>query len=112
MNQNFRNFALWAVILLLLVALFNLFQNPSGQSGATEITYSQFRGDTAEGRVQSVVIAGQEITGKYEDGTRFRTIAPENADYVTLLEEREVSIQARADDQKMSFLSVLVSWFP
>jgi cell division protease FtsH len=34
MNQNFRNFALWAVILLLLVALFNLFQNPAGQSGA------------------------------------------------------------------------------
>jgi hypothetical protein len=32
MNQNFRNFALWAVILLLLVALFNLFQNPAGQS--------------------------------------------------------------------------------
>ena len=43
MNQNFRNFALWAVILLLLVALFNLFQNPTGQTGAQEITYSQFR---------------------------------------------------------------------
>ena len=37
MNQNFRNFALWAVILLLLVALFNLFQNPTGQPGAQEI---------------------------------------------------------------------------
>jgi cell division protease FtsH len=112
MNQNFRNFALWAVILLLLVALFNLFQNPTGQSSASEVTYSQFRTDTTNGRVQSVVIAGQEITGKYDDGTRFRTIAPENADYVTLLEDRGVSIQARADDEKMSFLSVLISWFP
>ena len=112
MNQNFRNFALWAVILLLLVALFNLFQNPSSQSSASEINYSQFRNDTANGRVKSVVISGQEITGKYEDGTRFRTTAPENADYVTLLEQRGVSIQARADDQKMSFLSVLISWFP
>src|SRR5919106_1138248 len=112
MNQNFRNFALWAVILLLLVALFNLFQNPTGQSSASEITYSQFRGDTNEGRVESVVISGQEITGKYEDGARFRTVAPENADYVTLLEDRGVSIQARQDDERMSFLSVLVSWFP
>src|SRR5687767_5622565 len=112
MNQNFRNFALWAVILLLLVALFNLFQNPTGQSSASEITYSQFRSDTNEGRVESVVISGQEITGKYEDGSRFRTVAPENADYVTLLEDRGVSIQARQDDEKMSFLSVLVSWFP
>ena len=112
MNQNFRNFALWAVILLLLVALFNLFQNPTGQSGAQEITYSQFRGDTNEGRVQSVVISGQEITGKYEDGTRFRTVAPENADYVTLLEDKGVSIQAQHDEEGMSFLSVLISWFP
>jgi cell division protease FtsH len=112
MNQNFRNFALWAVILLLLVALFNLFQNPAGQSGATEISYSQFRSDTADGRVQSVVISGQEVSGKYEDGARFRTVVPENADFVTLLEERGVTIQAQFDDQKMSFLSVLVSWFP
>ena len=73
MNQNFRNFALWAVILLLLVALFNLFQNPTGQTGAQEITYSQFRTDTNDGRVKSVVISGQEITGKYDDGSRFRT---------------------------------------
>ena len=50
MNQNFRNFALWAVILLLLVALFNLFQNPTGQTGAQEITYSQFRTDTNDGQ--------------------------------------------------------------
>ncbi len=112
MNQNFRNFALWAVILLLLVALFNLFQNPAGQSGAAEITYSQFRTDTTEGRVKSVVISGQEITGQYSDGSRFQTVAPENADYVTLLEERGVSIKARQDDESMSFLSVLVSWFP
>ena len=51
MNQNFRNFALWIVILLLLVALFNLFQNPSSQTGASEITYSQFRCDAEQGRV-------------------------------------------------------------
>ena len=31
---------------------------------------------------------------------------------MTLLEDKGVSIQARADDQKMSFLSVLISWFP
>jgi cell division protease FtsH len=112
MNQNFRNFALWAVILLLLVALFNLFQSPSGQTGVAEIKYSQFRTDTDSGRVKTVTIAGQEITGAYEDGTRFRTFAPENADYVTLLEERGVQIQARPDDDSMSFLSILVSWFP
>ena len=112
MNQNFRNFALWAVILLLLVALFNLFQNPGGQGNSSQISYSQFREATMSGRVASVVISGQEITGKYEDGQGFRTIAPESADYVTMLEGAGVAIEARQDDQRMSFLSVLVSWFP
>jgi hypothetical protein len=60
------------------VALFNLFQNPTGQTGAREITYSQFRSDTNEGNVESVVISGQEITGTYTDKSRFRTTAPEN----------------------------------
>jgi len=112
MNQNFRNFALWAVILLLLVALFNLFQSPSGQTGTADVSYSQFRSDTDSGRVKTVTIAGQEITGTYEDGARFRTYAPDNADYVTMLEERGVRITARPDDDSMSFLSILVSWFP
>ena len=112
MNQNFRNFALWAVILLLLVALFNLFQNPGGQGSTSQISYSQFREATTSGRVASVVISRQEITGKYDDGQSFRTIAPENADYVTMLEEAGVTIEARQDDERMSFLSVLVSWFP
>jgi cell division protease FtsH len=112
MNQNFRNFALWIVILLLLVALFNLFQNPSTQSGAADVSYSQFRTDTIEGRVQNVTISGQEITGTYTDGSRFHTIAPEGTDYVSLLEDKGVSIQARTNGDDMSFLSVLISWFP
>jgi cell division protease FtsH len=96
----------------LLVALFNLFQSPTGQNGPTEVSYSQFRSDTDSGRVKTVTIAGQEISGTYEDGARFRTYAPDNADYVTMLEERGVRITARPDDDSMSFLSILVSWFP
>ncbi|HKJ61683.1 MAG TPA: ATP-dependent metallopeptidase FtsH/Yme1/Tma family protein, partial [Hyphomicrobiales bacterium] len=42
MNSNFRNFAIWIIIGLLLVALFNLFQNPGQRSRANEISYSQF----------------------------------------------------------------------
>jgi cell division protease FtsH len=112
MNQNFRNFALWIVILLLLVALFNLFQNPSTQSGAADVTYSQFRSEAMDGRIRSVTISGQEITGTYTDGSRFRTVAPEGTDYVSLLEDRGVSIEARPSGDDMSFLSVLISWFP
>ncbi|SEP60530.1 membrane protease FtsH catalytic subunit [Faunimonas pinastri] len=112
MNQNLRNFALWIVILVLLVALFNLFQNPSSQPGAGDVSYSQFRTDVLNGRVKSVNITGQDITGAFEDGSRFHTYAPNGSDYVSMLEEKNVQIRAHSDSEKMSFLSVLVSWFP
>ena len=112
MNQNFRNFALWIVILLLLVALFNLFKNPATETGSREITYSQFRTDANNGRITGVTISGQEIVGTYDDGARFKTFAPDGSDYVSVLEERGVTIRAQPDNDEMSFLSVLVSWFP
>jgi cell division protease FtsH len=112
MNQNFRNFALWIVILLLLVALFNLFKTPATETGSRDITYSQFRTDANAGRITGVTISGQEIIGTYDDNTRFRTFAPDGSDYVSVLEERGVTIRAQPDNDEMSFLSVLVSWFP
>ena len=112
MNQNFRNFALWIVILLLLVALFNLFKNPATETGSRDITYSQFRADANNGRITSVTISGQEVVGVYDDSTRFRTFTPDGSDYVSVLEARGVTIRAQPDSDEMSFLSVLVSWFP
>ncbi len=112
MNQNFRNFALWIVILLLLVALFNLFQNPSGKTSARDIAYSEFRGAIDEGKVTSVTIAGQEITGTFDNNDQFRTYAPIESDYVTALEDNGVAIRARPENGEMTFVSVLISWFP
>jgi cell division protease FtsH len=45
MNPNFRNFALWAIIALLLIALFNMFQSPSERTAGRDIAYSQFLQD-------------------------------------------------------------------
>ncbi|WP_157836668.1 ATP-dependent metallopeptidase FtsH/Yme1/Tma family protein, partial [Brucella neotomae] len=54
MNPNYRNFALWAIIALLLIALFNLFQSPGQRTNSREISYSQFIDDVSNGRVKSV----------------------------------------------------------
>ena len=41
MNANLRNFALWVIIVLLLLALFTLFQNPGQRTTAQDISFSQ-----------------------------------------------------------------------
>ena len=54
MNSNFRNLAIWVVIGLLLMALFNLFQNPSQGRRGNEISYSEFLAGVDAGNVSEV----------------------------------------------------------
>ena len=59
MNANFRNFALWVIIGLLLIALFNLFQSPSQRGTPNEMSYSQLLSEVDQGRVRSVTISAR-----------------------------------------------------
>ena len=59
MNSNFRNFAIWVIIGLLLIALFNLFQGPVQRENSDEINYSEFLTKVNEGGIRDVTISGQ-----------------------------------------------------
>ncbi len=113
MNANFRNFALWVIIGLVLIALFNLFQNTGQRAAGVDIAYSQFISEVDQGHVRSVVIAGQQIAGNYTDGTSFQTYAPQDPALVQKLEDKGVTITAKAPSEGgQSLLGMLVSWFP
>lgn len=113
MNANFRNFALWVVIGLLLIALFQLFQSPSGRTGGNDIAYSQFLDDVESGRVKSVTITDQLISGTYLNGQgTFQTYAPRDASYVEVLRRKEVQIAAKPAGENFSLVGALISWFP
>jgi len=113
MNSNFRNFAIWIIIGLLLVALFNLFQNPGQRARANEITYSQFLTEVEGQNIRSVTIAGNQLSGKFADGRVFQTVAPNDPQLVDRLHTRGVGIQVKPnEDDVPSLLGVLVSWFP
>ncbi|MXN65402.1 ATP-dependent zinc metalloprotease FtsH [Stappia sp. GBMRC 2046] len=114
MNANFRNFALWVIIGLLLIALFQLFQNPGQRSANNEIPFSQFLNQAEQGEVREVTIQGQQVTGRYSNGGGvFQTYAPEGASgYVELLRNKGVQINARPPQENFSLLGALISWFP
>ena len=114
MNSNFRNFAIWVFIALLLVALFNLFQNPTTSRGRNDIPYSEFLSAVEQRSVSEVLIQGNRISGKFvENATAFSTYAPEDPGLVERLRQKNIKIQARpADEDASPLLSVLISWFP
>ena len=114
MNANLRNFALWVIIVLLLLALFTLFQNPGQRAGSADIPYSQFLNDVEAGRVRDVIIQGPEIHGTFGDGRgNFQTYAPSDPGLVQRLQSKGVEIKARPlSDNVPWFVSLLVSWLP
>ncbi len=113
MNSNFRNFAIWVVIGLGLIALFNLFQSPNQRARANDISFSQLLTEVESGTVQDVTISGNQISGHFADGRAFQTYAPNDPELVTRLHGKGVKITAKPSDEDVpSLLGVLVSWFP
>ena len=113
MNANLRNFALWVIIVLLLLALFTVFQNPGQRSVSQDISFSQLLNDVDQGKVRDVVIQGPEIHGTYTDGRGFNTYAPNDPTLVQRLYGKGVTITARPlQDNVPWFVSLLVSWLP
>ncbi len=115
MNQFYRNLAIWMLIALAMVFLFNTFNAKKVEF--EEVTFSAFTKNVDEGKVKEVTIKGQEITGKYVDNAgkekkAFHTYAPEDPDLVKTLRAKNVQITARPLDDNPWYMSMLVSWLP
>ncbi|MBV8851504.1 MAG: ATP-dependent metallopeptidase FtsH/Yme1/Tma family protein, partial [Methylobacteriaceae bacterium] len=114
MNPNFRNFALWVIIFLLVVALVMLFQGGAGQRQQTQdISFSQLLNDVDQGKVREVTISGSEITGHFNDNRAFSTYAPNDPTLVQTLYKKNVLISARPPSDGNSWLvTLLVNGLP
>ena len=114
MNPNYRNLALWAIIAVLLIALFNLFQTPQQRGVSQEIAYSEFLQAVDAGRVRTVTIVGPKISGSFNDNSQgFQTYSPGDTSLVERLEDKGVTINARPEsDGSNSIFGYLISWLP
>jgi cell division protease FtsH len=112
-DLNFsRNAALWLVIVLLLFALFNLFQGSATRGPQQPLAFSDFIDQVEGGQVLEVTIAGPEIEGQFRDGRDFKTYAPEDPTLVERLRTNGVRIEAAPPEEVSPLFSILISWFP
>ena len=65
MNPFYKNLALWMVIALVIILLFNLFQQKD--SPRDEIVFSDFMKRVDAGEVREVTIRGNAVSGKMQD---------------------------------------------
>ena len=110
MNTFAKNLFLWAAISLVMVVLFNLFNQPPQPS--VQFSYSEFLQSVDSGDVLEVRIQGQRITGSTADGKRFMTYAPDDPGLVDKLIENKVQVTAEPQDDSPWYMTLLISWFP
>ena len=110
MNQMSKNLALWLVLGLIFLLLFNVFNKQHGRE--PEIVFSEFVSAVEKGDVLEVTIQGHNIQGKYKTGERFRTFAPNDPELVKMLREKKVRIAAKPEDESPWYMVLLVNWFP
>ena len=110
MNPFYKNLALWLVITLMMVMLYNLFSQQ--QLSQNDISYSEFLSMVDADRVSEVTIQGQEIRVTDLNRSHFKIYAPQDPALIQRLKEKGVTINAKPPAESPWYMSVLVSWFP
>src|ERR1700686_5395018 len=110
MIQVSRNIALWLVVALIFLLLFNFFSRT--QQRSPEIIFSDFLNQVEKGEVSQVSMQGNVIPGDTSGGEHFKTYAPQDPDLVKTLRDKGVKIAARPAEGDPWWMVLLVQWFP
>ncbi len=112
MNHFYKNISLWLVIVLMMVMLYNIFNQKQQTGPVIEIGYSQFLAMAEDGRIQSVVIQGQDLFLTDGNGAKYKCFAPEDGELISFLRTNGVVIKAKPPSENSWFMSIIVSWLP
>lgn len=110
MNNIVKNVAIWLIVALVLMTVFNQFGPKS--SPESQVVYSQFINEVKEGRIAKVTIDGRVLRGVTNEGRKFNTYAPSDPWLVSDLLKNNVTVEAKPDEEPSILMSIFVSWFP
>ncbi|PLX79626.1 MAG: cell division protein FtsH [Desulfuromonas sp.] len=110
MNPFYKNLALWLVISLVMILLFNMMNDRGRQQ--PPISYTAFLEAVEDGRVLEVTVQGPNLDGVYTDNTKFKTYIPEDPSLISDLRSQGVVIQAKPEEDRSFWFTLLVSWGP
>jgi cell division protease FtsH len=110
LNNLVKNVAIWLVIALVLMTVFNQFS--TRQTAQKAMEYSQFIEEVKQGRIAKVTIEGRVLKGVKTTGERFTTYSPSDPWLVSDLLKNGVIIEAKPEEEPSLLMNIFVSWFP
>ena len=110
LSSLYKNLIFWAIIVILMVLLFQLFSKP--RQTAIEKNYSDFISTVENNRVQEAEIRGRNIIWRDKEGKRFKTYAPEDPEMIKLLRDKGVVINVKKEEESFSLWNILITSLP
>ena len=113
MNNFGKNIAVWIIIVIFLITIFNLFQNKNDDPRNLNLAYSEFLSLVETNNVEDVSIQGRNISGHLQSGEYFSTYSPDDPALIEKLSAKGVKISAAPIESPVSpILSILLNWMP
>ncbi|RMF16591.1 MAG: ATP-dependent metallopeptidase FtsH/Yme1/Tma family protein [Candidatus Dadabacteria bacterium] len=110
MQSFYRNLALWFILILFLVVLYNIFHTPPVT--AERWTYSDFISRVEKDQVAEVELQDHHVTGKTSDGTAFEVYIPDDPELLSILRTHDVEVEVTPEPEEPLWKPLLISWFP
>jgi cell division protease FtsH len=108
-----KNLVAWAIIVIFLLAIFNLFQDNNSKNRQVSLPYSEFLSQVKLNNVNDVTIQENNIIGHFQSGEEFTTYAPDDPELISKLTESGVKVTAAPLDERVSpILGMLLNWLP
>ena len=113
MNNFAKNIAVWVIIVLFLVAIFNLFQQKNNDNTAIELAYSEFLTHVDNDNVEKVLKQGNNISGQLQTGEYFTTYNSNDPALTERLLKKGIYFVEKPEEGPVSpIIGILLNWLP
>jgi len=111
LNNTFKNFLLWLVIAIILIAVFNNF-GPK-QVEPEKLTYSKFLQAVDQGKINNVTITERNIFATTNGNVKVATYMPvEDQNLLNKLMAKNIDVRGKPKDEQSLLMHILINWFP
>ncbi|SDL17134.1 cell division protease FtsH [Maridesulfovibrio ferrireducens] len=110
MNSFAKNLLVWVTIMLVMIVLFNLFNQPVAPQ--LKVSYTDFLMKVDQGEVIQVKIQGHKISGVMVGDKRFVTYSPNDPSLVPSLIKNKIEVVAEPEEDAPWYMTLFISWFP
>jgi len=108
--NTYRSLFIWLMVGIMVILLFNLLNAP--QKTQEEIIFSEFMTKLDADQIDEVTIKENGISGRFKDGTKFKSYSPEYPALIDKLRTKNIKITVKPPDQNPWYVNFFFTWGP